>query len=259
MGLSFTLAALACTFYAGSCVKAQNGPRIPQALKLKVVATHPHDRGAFTQGLVWWQGRLFESTGQYGDSSLRRVDLRTGTVEQQVDLPDDVFGEGLALVERRLIQLSWRNGRAFVWDAATLEPKGELAYAGEGWGLCHDGKRLVMSDGTDKLTFREPATFAKVGEVSVTKAGMPVGNLNELECVDGHVFANVWMHEHIARIDPRTGEVTAWVDASGLLSPAERMGTDVLNGIAYVPETGRFLLTGKYWPAVFEVELVPGG
>jgi glutaminyl-peptide cyclotransferase len=232
------------------------GSVVPDVPELRVVRTLPHDRGAFTQGLLFHDGVLYESTGMHGESTVRRVALETGEVEKQVDLDEELFGEGLARVGDRLIQLTWRDGKALVWDLHTFEKVGEFEYTGEGWGLCFDGRRLVMSSGNDRLQFRDPETFEKIGEVRVTRAGRRLRRLNELECVDGMVYANVWTDDHIARIDPETGEVTAWIDAGGLLDPEDRQGgEDVLNGIAYVPETGHFLLTGKRWPHVYEVEL----
>jgi glutaminyl-peptide cyclotransferase len=178
-------------------------------------------------------------------------------VEDKVSLDPLLFGEGLARVGGRLYQITWQNGRMLVWNLARLEKEREVTYEGEGWGLCYDGKRLVMSDGSDRLQFRDPETFAKVGEVSVRRAGLPQRQLNELECADGLVYANVWTEPFIARIDPASGEVTGWIDASGLLTREESAGVDVLNGIARVPGSRRFLLTGKLWPRLFEVELVP--
>lgn len=227
-------------------------------MRARVIRALDHDRGAFTQGLVYHGGKLYESTGLHGRSTLREVDLETGEVRRKVDLPRELFAEGLARVEDRLVQLTWRSGKALVWSVDGFEQIAEHEYSGEGWGLCFDGERLVMSDGTAWLSFRDPETFERIGEVRVTRAGRPVRRLNELECVDGAIYANVWMNDSIARIDPDTGEVTGWIDASGLLSREDRAGDeDVLNGIAYVPETGRFLLTGKNWPRLFEVEFVP--
>jgi len=245
---------------ACSCQRqAQPQPVVQEAqsLTVKVLAEHPHDPGAFTQGLLWYSGKLFESTGQFGQSGVRRVELPTGNVELGTSVSADLFGEGLAEFDHQLIQLTWKNGKALYWDLATLKPIKEVAYEGEGWGLCFDGNRLVMSDGSDRLTFRDPKSFAEVGHVDVRKDGSVVRNLNELECVDGQVYANIWQYDYIARIDPETGNVTGWIDAANLLSPAERRGTDVLNGIAYVPDTKRFLLTGKNWPKLFEVQFVP--
>jgi glutamine cyclotransferase len=222
-----------------------------------VISARPHDPAAYTQGLVWDRGTLYESAGLYGSSSLRQVDPATGEVRRKVDLPEKYFAEGLARVGDRLIQLTWQEGVAFVYRAADFQKIGELPYTGEGWGLCHDGRRLVMSDGSDRLTFRDPETLAKLGDVQVRQAGMPVRRLNELECVDGAVWANVWMTQDILKIDPASGEVTAVVDASGLLDAADyAAGAEVLNGIAWMPERKTFLVTGKRWPTMFEVEFV---
>lgn len=217
----------------------------------------PHDRAAFTQGLLMFDGKVYESTGLLGQSSLRRTDPDSGVVEARVSLDPQLFGEGLARVGGRLIQLTWQNGRAIVWTLATLQKEREFTYEGEGWGLCFDGKRLVMSDGSDRLTFRDPETFAKLGEVAVRRAGAAVRSLNELECTGGVVYANIWQDTHIARIDAASGEVTGWIDASGLLDGDERVGADVLNGISEIPGTRHLLLTGKLWPRAFEVELIP--
>jgi glutaminyl-peptide cyclotransferase len=184
------------------------------------------------------------------------VDPDSGMVERRVDLPRDLFGEGVARVGGHLVQLTWQNGRALVWNLATLGKEREISYQGEGWGLCFDGRHLIMSDGSETLALRDPESFARVGEIVVRRAGRPVRNLNELECVDGVVYANVWQDTHIARIDSRTGEVTGWLDASGLLAPEEARDADVLNGIAYLPASGHLALTGKLWPRIFEVEIV---
>jgi glutaminyl-peptide cyclotransferase len=228
----------------------------PEALKVSVVRTYPHDRSAFTQGLIWRDGFLYESTGLVGRSSLRKVDVTTGSVKQQVPVPTPYFAEGLADVGNRLFQLTWRHGRVFLYDKNTLGRVGELAYEGEGWGLCHDGRSLVMSNGSDTLTVRSAATFAVTRTVKVTMGGRPLERLNELECVDGDVYANVWTTDSIVRIDMKSGTVTARIDASGLLAPAERFGVDVLNGIAYDPADRTFLITGKLWPKLFRVRFV---
>lgn len=229
----------------------------PQRLKLKIVSVRPHDPQAFTQGLVWDKGTLFESTGLYGTSTLREVDPRSGKVKRSRGVPQEDFAEGLALVGDRLIQLTWKEQRALVYRRADFQPDGELRYDGEGWGLCYDGRRIIMSNGSDRLLFRDPKTFALLGDVQVTLAGKPVWALNELECVGGVVYANVWQEDNILRIDPATGKVTAVVDASGLLTPEERRRTDVLNGIAWDPKAKTFLITGKLWPKMFEVKFEP--
>jgi glutamine cyclotransferase len=227
-----------------------------ERLKVEVVSTRPHDVSAYTQGLLLHEGSLYESAGQYGISSLREVDPQTGAVKRRVEVPQQYFAEGLALVGDRLILLTWQEKVAFVYDRATFEKKGEFLYDGEGWGLCHDGKRLVMSDGSDRLTFRDPATFAPTGSVNVTFSGRPAYKLNELECVDGAVYANVWGSDAILRIDPGTGRTTAVIDASGLLTPEEQSKAEVLNGIAWDPAKKTFLITGKNWPKMFEVRFV---
>jgi glutaminyl-peptide cyclotransferase len=229
----------------------------PQRLAVKVLSVRPHDAGAYTQGLLLHDGSLFESTGLYGSSSLREVNPETGEVKRQVSLPREYFAEGLALVGDRLIQLTWQEQKAFIYRLADFKPAGEPRYDGEGWGLCWDGRRLVMTDGSDRLTFRDPQTLAVLGVVHVTLAGQPVERLNELECVEGTVYANVWQTDDILRIDPASGKVTAVVDASGLLTSAERERADVLNGIAWNPERKTFLITGKLWPKLFEVTFVP--
>jgi glutamine cyclotransferase len=228
-----------------------------EELRVKVVRTMPHDKGAYTQGLLMFNGKLYESTGIVGKSTLRRVDPDSGTVEATVPLDPALFGEGLARVGGHLIQLTWKDGLAIYWNLSSFTKEREVRYEGEGWGLCFDGRRLIMTDGSDQLFFRDPDSFAKTGQVTVRRAGLPVRELNELECVDGVVYANIWQDTHIVRIDPASGEVTAWIDASGLLSNEDRIGADVLNGIAALPGSRNLLITGKWWPRAFEVELVP--
>jgi glutaminyl-peptide cyclotransferase len=232
-------------------------PDAPDHLAVKVLSVRPHDPNAFTQGLLLHDGSLYESTGLKGRSTLREVDPQTGAVKRKVDMPADYFAEGLALVGDRLIQLTWQNGKALLYDRADFKPVGELHYDGEGWGLCWDGTRLVMSDGSDRLTFRDPKTFAILSTLGVTVGGQPAYQLNELECVDGAIYANVWQTDDILRIDPKDGRVTAVIDASGLLTREERLKTDVLNGIAWDPAAKSFLITGKLWPKLFEVRFVP--
>ena len=228
-----------------------------EELRVQVIRRYPHATDAFTQGLLWHEGVMYESTGQYGQSSLRKVRLEDGKVLTQRNLGPKLFGEGLDRVGERLIQLTWRSGLAFVSDLTTLEEQETLSYHGEGWGLCYDGTALVMSDGSSMLEFRDPESLALLGEMSVLKDGRPIRQLNELECVGSEIYANIWQRDEILRIDRQSGRVTATIDASGLLSRAEARRADVLNGIAYKPESKTFLLTGKLWPHVFEVEFVP--
>ena len=220
-----------------------------------VLAEFPHDANAFTQGLLHHGGTLYESTGLRGRSSLRRVELATGTVLLDIDLGTSEFGEGLARVDDRLIQLTWQEHVAHVYDLETFEPVTDFAYDTEGWGLCFDGHQLVMTDGSDQLFFRDPDSFEVLRSVSVVDDGVPLEDLNELECVHGLVLANVWKTDTIAVIDPKTGQVLERVDASGLLSQDEQASADVLNGIAHDASTGHLYLTGKLWPKLFEVEL----
>ncbi|MCC5954412.1 MAG: glutaminyl-peptide cyclotransferase [Acidimicrobiia bacterium] len=218
----------------------------------------PADATAFTQGLeVTSDGRLFESTGQYGSSDIREVDLATGEVLRLRPLDDSEFGEGLTVVGDRLIVLTWQENTAIVVDPDTFEDIERFTYEGQGWGLCYDGDRLVMSDGSAQLTFRDPDTFEVVGNVVVRLDDQPLVRINELECVDDRVYANVWQTEDIVIIDPESGVVETVIDASGLLSRAEAARVDVLNGIAAVPGTDEFLITGKNWPSMFRVRFVP--
>jgi glutaminyl-peptide cyclotransferase len=233
----------------------------PQQLRVRVLEVRPHDRTAFTQGLELAGGVLYEGTGLVGRSAVLATDPVSGAVRGRADLPEPLFGEGITAVGPRIWQLTWRNGVAIERDLATLAQLRQVHYSGEGWGLCYDGSRLVMSDGTDRLTFRDPGTFAASGEVRVRQAGRPVTRLNELECTDGAVWANVWQTDRILRIDPGSGAVTAVVDAAGLLAqhsaPAERAGADVLNGIAALPGGTEFLITGKLWPHTYRVQFTP--
>ena len=228
-------------------------------LRVEVLRELSHERDAYTQGLVWWNDVLFESTGREGESTLRRLDPQTGRVEQRIDIPAQYFGEGLALVDRRLLMLTWRAQRAFSYDRDSFDLLDTYRYQSEGWGLCHDGDRLIMSDGTDRLTFRDPITFAPIGEQRVRLRGQPLYELNELECVGGAVYANVWQTDFLVRIDPASGRVTDYIDAVGLLRGADRLGAEVLNGIAYDPNADTFYITGKWWPKMFEVRFVEEG
>ncbi|HVK25241.1 MAG TPA: glutaminyl-peptide cyclotransferase [Actinokineospora sp.] len=224
-------------------------------LTAKVLEERPHDHAAFTQGLELVDGVLYEGTGLVGQSEIRATDPTTGAVSRRTPLPSEFFGEGITLVGDRVWQITWQDGVAIERDKATFEEKRRVQYQGEGWGICHDAKnkRLVMSDGSDKLTFRDPDTFEATGQVSVTADTGPVTRLNELECVDGTVYANVWQTDLIMRIDPSSGAVTGRADLAGLLQPQDKTGADVLNGIANVPGTDEFLVTGKLWPKLFRI------
>ena len=222
----------------------------------KVVNTYPHDRDAFTQGLVFENGVLYEGTGLRGHSTLRRVELETGYILQIRELPAQFFGEGVTIYGNKIIQLTWQSNVGFVYDKESFELLQEFNYPTEGWGITHDGKRLIMSDGTSTLHFLDPETFEEIGRIEVLDRGSPVTRLNELEYVQGEIYANVWQTDLIARIAPLTGQVTGWIDLKGLLGPEDRSEpVDVLNGIAYDAENDRLFVTGKLWPKLFEIEL----
>ncbi|MFP2770041.1 glutaminyl-peptide cyclotransferase [Oceanisphaera sp. KMM 10153] len=226
---------------------------------LEVVATLPHEPGAFTQGLLLHDGYLYESTGLYDRSSLRKVDPETGVVLQQLALDPAYFGEGLERVGNRLIQLTWREGLALVYDLNTLTLVQAHQYGGEGWGLCFDGEALWMSDGSASLYRRDPVDFSLQASMTVMRADWPQDRLNDLACVDGYIYANVWKENRIVRIDKRSGRVDADIDASRLLALSGRpMDPEaVLNGIAHDPQRDEFYLTGKFWPRMFRVRFVP--
>ncbi len=223
----------------------------------RVLAVYPHDPNAFTQGLIYYQGDFYESTGLHGRSSLRKVDLETGEVLQIRDLPDAYFAEGLTLFDDKLYQLTWQSHIGFIYDRASFELLDTFRYATEGWGLTQDGRELIMSDGTPNLYFLDPNTLEIRRQVEVADENGPVWKLNELEYIDGAVYANVWQTDRIARIDPGTGRVTAWIDLTGLLPPEDRPGANVLNGIAWDEDGGRLFVTGKLWPKLFQIQLIP--
>jgi len=227
-----------------------------QPASFEVTAQFPHDPAAYTQGLVWSDGVLFESTGQYGVSQIRRVDLRSGRVLASRPLSADRFGEGLALVNGRLYQLTWQSGVAYTYDAATLAPRDSFLYAGEGWGLATDGTSLIMSDGSDSLRILSPATFQVQRIIHVRYNGAPLYKLNELEYVNGELLANVYQTDWVLRIDPATGDVRELLDFTDLY-PKRSATADVMNGIAIAPDSGQLLLTGKLWPTMFQVRLHP--
>ena len=223
----------------------------------QIVRSYPHDPQAFTQGLVYLDGVLYEGTGMHGRSTIRKVKLETGEVLQVQKNEDRHFGEGIAIVGNELFQLTWQSGVGFVYDRTTFQRTRTFNYHGEGWGLTYDGTRLIMSDGseTGTLRFLDPKTLKETGRLQVRDGTRPVDDLNELEIVKGEIFANVWNTDRIARISPKTGQVTGWIDLSGLLTPAERALTDVLNGIAYDAANDRLFVTGKEWPKLFEIRV----
>jgi glutamine cyclotransferase len=232
-------------------------PVSPPVYGYQIIHTFPHDPAAFTEGLVFNGGFLYESTGLYGRSTLRKTQLETGQVLQQHDLPADVFGEGATIFGDRIIQLTWKSQLGYVYDKLTFRLLREFTYPTEGWGITHDGKNLIMSDGTANLYFLNPDTFERVGQIEVHGDNGPVTQLNELEYVQGEIYANVWQTDRIARIAPDTGQVLEWIDLSGLLSAEDRrVPVDVLNGIAYDPEHDRLFVTGKLWPKLFEIKLI---
>ncbi|RRS02180.1 glutaminyl-peptide cyclotransferase [Glycomyces terrestris] len=270
-GLAFTAAGLlALAACSSGDAAADESVTVPEdaaveestveELTVEVIESYDHDPGAFTQGLELGEHPehgtvLYESAGLYGESDVRATDPATGEVLASQDLPAEDFAEGLTLTGDAVWQITWQEHRAYQRDPATLDVVATAEYEGEGWGICADGDRLVMSDGSSTLTFRDPDTFAATGTVEVTLEGEPVFSINELECVDGQVWANLWQTDQIVRIDPATGEVGAVVDAAGLLSPEESAGADVLNGIA-AAEDGAFYVTGKHWPKLFLVRFV---
>jgi glutaminyl-peptide cyclotransferase len=223
----------------------------------RVRNTYPHDPAAFTQGLVYEDGLLYEGTGLNGQSTLRKVELETGNVLQTHAISDTYFGEGITIFGDKIIQLTWQSQLGFVYDKATFAPLGEFHYPTEGWGLTHDGQRLIMSDGTATLHFLDPQTFQELGHLDIHDSSGPVVRLNELEYIHGEIYANIWQTDMIARISPQSGQVLGWIDLAGLLSPEERQPpADVLNGIAYDPASDRLFVTGKRWPKLFEIEVV---
>lgn len=225
----------------------------------RVVHTYPHDPQAFTQGLVYVDGHLYESTGLYGQSTVREEDLETGRVIREINLPSQYFGEGLTNWGNTLVQLTWKAHLGFVYDRATLQLIRTFHYPWEGWGLTQDGRHLILSDGSSTLHFLDPRTFAEVRSIHVTDHGKPVEELNELEYIHGEIYANVWMTNKIVRISPTTGRVLDTINLAGLLPAIEVRSNDaVLNGIAYDAAHNRLFVTGKLWPRLFQIEVVPG-
>jgi len=229
------------------------GSHVPVS-SYRVVHVYPHDHQAFTQGLEYADGdTLYEGTGLQGSSTLRKVDLQTGRVRQQISIPSQYFGEGITVWRSTVLQLTWQSEVGFVYDLASFRQMRTFRYAGEGWGLTHDTKAIVMSDGSASLRFLDPVMLAESRRVLVTDAGVPIRDLNELEYVRGEIYANVWQTDFIARISPTTGHVLGWINMKGLLPPADRAGADVLNGIAYDATGGRLFVTGKLWPKLFQI------
>lgn len=241
---------------AWSCSSAGEAP----VFGYRVIHTYAHDPQAFTQGLIYLDGVLYESTGQYGQSSVRKVKLETGQVLKVVSIPAQYFGEGLTEWKSNLIQLTWKTGTGFVYDRETFARKSTFVYGGEGWGLTHDAARLIQSDGSSTLRFINPDTLRQIGSLPVTDGGNAVDQLNELEYIKGEIYANIWQTDRIAVISPKTGQVLRWIDLTGLLPAADRKGhEDVLNGIAYDAATDRIFVTGKWWPKLFEIKVVAKG
>lgn len=232
---------------------------VPSHYSYQVIHRYPHDAAAFTEGLAIAGDMLYESTGLNGASSLRQVDLATGQTLARLDLPTAYFGEGMTLFEGSLYQLTWQSHIGFIYDLACFCQRGTFSYDGEGWGLTHDADNLIMSDGTDRIRFLDPHTFAVVRTISVRDSDRdtPLTNINELEYVNGEIYANIWQTDRIARINPATGALLGWIDLAGLLPAGDRApGTDVLNGIAYDAATNRLFVTGKNWPTLFQIALV---
>jgi glutamine cyclotransferase len=251
------LVAITSLLLVGSC-RDSKGPQSAPVYTTRALKTYPHDPQAFTQGLVYEDGFLYESTGLYGQSSLRKVAPTTGIVLHSRNLADEYFAEGITIIENRIIQLTWQSGTAFVYDKQTFKRLDTFEYEGEGWGITNDGTRLIMSDGTDKLRFIDPHTFAEYHSIQVRDGDTPVTNLNELEYIDGSIYANVWETTKIAIISPETGLVTAWIDLAGLYDPKGwAADAKVPNGIAHDPKEDRIFVTGKLWPNIYHIKLIP--
>ncbi len=242
---------------SGQSARGPHPARVPE-YTFKVIQTFPHDPHAFTQGLVFHDGFLYEGTGLKGRSSLRKVRLETGGVVREVDLAPEFFGEGITIVKNEIVQLTWQSQMGFVYNLSDFHLLRQFSYSGEGWGLTTDGREIFMSDGTPEIRVMDPATLTEKRRFMVHDGTTQIKELNELEFVEGEIFANVWQTDRIVRISPRTGEVLGWIDLQGLLSPVYRLESGaVLNGIAYDSERRRLFVTGKLWPKIFEIQLVP--
>ena len=261
--LALAVAGLQCNAGANSTppanTSANNSPANAVVAKhsYQIVNIYPHDAGAFTQGLIFVDGKLYEGTGQEGRSSLREVDLQSGRVLKKVEVPVPYFGEGITLLNGKIYQLTWQHQTGFIYNAQTLEKQAEFNYTGEGWGITNDGRSLIISDGSNRIKFLDPAdSFRVTKTIAVTDGRTPVNELNELEYVNGEIYANIWHDQRIVTIDPQTGRVTGWIDLTGLLQPGAVQDEEaVLNGIAYDQAGNRLFVTGKLWPQLFEIKI----
>lgn len=255
-GLALTITLIGDEDDPGDEKKEENGTEdeLTPIYSYRIINEYPHDSKAFTQGLLYENGTLYESTGLLKKSSLRQVELETGKVLKIFNMSDEHFGEGITIFGDSIIQLTWQSNTGFVYNISDFNQTGEFHYSTEGWGLTTDGDQLIMSDGTAKLHFLDPETYQEIRSVNVTDNGTAITRINELEYVDGEIYANIWLKDRIARISPETGEVLGWIDLTGILNKTD--GVDVLNGIAYDAENERLFVTGKYWPTIFEIEVV---
>ncbi|HET8897211.1 MAG TPA: glutaminyl-peptide cyclotransferase [Rhodanobacteraceae bacterium] len=250
--MKHALLALLLTLAASAPVRAGDVP----VYGYNVVKSYPHDTGAYTEGLFWLDGHLYESTGEIGQSSIRKVDLKTGEVVQIKRLPPPYYGEGIVAWKDKLYELTWRNGTGFIYDLKSFKKLGQFHYPGEGWALTRDDTHLYMSDGSGTIRILDPKTLRQTGSIAVTWDGHAVGNLNELEWVDGEIYANIWLTNRIARIDPASGHIVGFIDLSGLAPTDSRdPANDVLNGIAWDAKGKRLFVTGKRWPRLYEIRL----
>ena len=257
--LALSVAGLQCNAGANSGPPGNTASNSSAAVAkhgYQVVNAYPHDAGAFTQGLIFVDGKLYEGTGQEGRSSLREVELQSGRVVKKVDVPVPFFGEGITLLNGKIYQLTWQHQIGFIYNAQTLQKTGEFPYTGEGWGITNDGHSLIISDGSNRLKFLDPDSFRVTKTIAVADGGTRVNQLNELEYVNGEIYANIWHDQRIVTIDPQNGRVTGWIDLSGLLQPGAVTDEEaVLNGIAYDQASGRLFVTGKLWPQLFEIKI----
>jgi glutamine cyclotransferase len=252
-GVRPLLALLSAAFLGPAAAAPQGATPLPVETA-QVIASFPHDRTAFTQGLLIHDGALYESTGRIGTSEVRRVDLNTGRVRARATLPGDDFGEGIAAHERTLVSVTWHGGRGYRWSLPGLKRVGSFRYAGEGWGMTSNGRAIILSDGTPTLRFLDPATLAVTRTLRVTVGGRPLPKLNELEWVEGEILANIWMTPYVARIDPTSGAVRGFLDLTPLVERVALEDTDaVANGIAWDAARRKLYVTGKNWPTLFEV------